>query len=82
MDIHMEKDGNNSYVYDLSKKETSQNNSYDGRFNAINNNVKKQDTYDKKILSKNLRKIESNSKSTAIKNNEQEIQYKRIDIWV
>lgn len=76
MDIKMEKDVNNSYVYS-PKKNTTEN--YDGRYNNFANQT---DKYNKVENINKKRKVEPIYKKTNTPNLEQEIKYKKIDIWV
>ncbi len=79
MDIHMDRDSNNSYIYD-PKNRTTEN--YDGRYNnAVNKNINAEKYNQIENINKE-RKVEPIYKKTKIQNLEQEIQYKKIDIWV
>ncbi len=79
MDIHMEKDGNNSYVYNPKKKTTE---NYDGRYNnAVNKNINTGKYNQIENVNKE-RKVEPTYKKTKLQNSEKEMQYKKIDIWV
>ena len=76
MDIQMEKDVNNSYIYS-PKKNTTEN--YDGRYNNFTNQT---DKYNQVKNVNKKRKVEPIYKKTNTPNLEQEIKYKKIDIWV